>query len=58
MNLWERFRQFWRPTPEPDHPLSEREREDQPPETARDELADAASEYLGAGERDRDATDD
>jgi hypothetical protein len=56
MNIWERIRRFWARSPGPDHPLSEREREDQPPASAYDEVAHEAGEFLG-GDPDADGAD-
>jgi hypothetical protein len=58
MSVWERIRRFRGPSPEPDHPLSEREREARPPASAYEELAEAASGYLGAREPDFDQSTD
>jgi hypothetical protein len=46
VGLLERIRRFWRPGRDPDHPLSEQEREGVPP-TAFDEVASLAERYVG-----------
>jgi len=52
----ERIRGFFRwPARVPDHPLTEEERELQPPETAADELAQAEGRFLGGGDPDEPA---
>lgn len=48
MSLLERIRRFWRPSPEPDHPLTEEEREQLAPQTSADEAARGVEEFLGA----------
>jgi len=48
MNVVERFLSFWRPRPADDHPLTEEERvEDSRPARTYDELARAATEFVG-----------
>ena len=47
MNLLERIRSFWKPTPAVDHPLTEQERDEQRPPTAYDERARAEEEFIG-----------
>jgi hypothetical protein len=47
VNVLDRFRRFWRPGPDPDHPLSEEERESVPPQTAFDELASTLGGFVG-----------
>lgn len=46
MSLLDRIRQLWK-TPEPDHPLSEQERHEHPPETAFDVRASFEQDYVG-----------
>jgi hypothetical protein len=48
MNLLERFRNFWRSAPAPDHPLTAEERREDQPASAYDELARAAEGFVGA----------
>jgi hypothetical protein len=52
VNLWERIKRLWA-TPAPaDHPLSEEEREQMPPDHVKDEFADAAADFLSHGDPD------
>ena len=46
MTLLDRIRRFWKP-PEPDHPLSEEERQDHPPESGFDERASLEQDFVG-----------
>jgi hypothetical protein len=46
MNLLDRIRRLWK-TSEPDHPLTEEEREDRPPETAFDVRASFEQDLVG-----------
>ena len=52
MNVSERIKRLWAKPSPPDHPLTEEERQQTPPEDAHDELADAAAMYLGHGDPD------
>lgn len=52
MNIWERIKRLWATPDPPDHPLTEQEREQIPPDNAYDELADVAANLLGHGDRD------
>jgi hypothetical protein len=52
MNVWERIKRFWAPSAPPDHPLSEEERRQAPPDNVYDELAGAASTFLSHGDPD------
>ncbi|HVP75790.1 MAG TPA: hypothetical protein VMS63_07195 [Gaiellaceae bacterium] len=56
MNLLERMRRFWRPDGTPDHPLSEREREQKPP-AATDEESGYIVEGVFGETLGQDATD-
>jgi hypothetical protein len=47
VNLLERIRSFWRPRPTDDHPLTERERDEERPPSADDERAHIAEELVG-----------
>jgi len=47
VSLFERIRQFWRPGPGDDHPLTERERDEDRTATAYDERARTAEEFVG-----------
>jgi hypothetical protein len=47
MKLLERIRRFWASQPEPDHPLTEQERDDKPPGTAFDQRAELEDEFAG-----------
>jgi hypothetical protein len=47
VNLLERIRGFWKPRPAGDHPLTERERDEDRPRTAYDERARTAEEFIG-----------
>ena len=47
MSLWERISSFWRREPEPDHPLTEAEREAQHPASAYDGLAAEIDDVVG-----------
>jgi hypothetical protein len=48
MTLLERFRNFWRSAPAPDHPLTAEERREDQPTSAYDEQARVAEEFVGA----------
>ena len=53
MNIGERIRRFFKwPARVPDHPLTEEEREAEPPATAAEELAQAEGRYLDGGDPD------
>jgi hypothetical protein len=47
LTLLERIRRFWKPAPEIDHPLDERERVEDRPASAYDELAQSADDFVG-----------
>jgi hypothetical protein len=47
MSLSERIRGWFRPRPEPDHPLTEEERDEGRPETVADESANLIDEFTG-----------
>jgi hypothetical protein len=47
MNLLERLRRFWGPTPDPDHPLTAEERRDDQSTTVYEEGARIADEFVG-----------
>src|SRR5262249_43708705 len=47
MNAWERIRTFWRRAPEPDHPLTEAERDAEHPDSAYDGLAREVDAFVG-----------
>jgi hypothetical protein len=49
MKIIERFRRFWGTAPSPDHPLSERERDEDHVETAYDERAETIERYVEEG---------
>ena len=53
MSLLDRIRHFWSATPAPDHPLSEREREEEQWSSADDERA-RTLEGLAGGDFDPD----
>ena len=54
MSWQESVRRFFKwPARVPDHPLTEEERNAEPPSTAADELAQAEGRYLGGDESDR-----
>jgi len=48
MNMLERFLGFWKPRPADDHPLTEEERIEDRPARTYDELARAATEFVGS----------
>ncbi len=54
VNLLERIRRFWKPGPGYDHPLTERERDEDRPATTYDELSRTAEELV---QRDFDPDD-
>ena len=54
MNLLERIRRFWKPGSGSDHPLTERERDEDHPATAYDEVSRTAEEFV---QRDFDPDD-
>jgi hypothetical protein len=47
VNLVERIRRFWSPAPDPDHPLSAHERDEDRPARAYDEVSRLAEEFAG-----------
>ncbi len=47
MKLLQRFREFWRGAPAPDHPLTAKERDEDQPASAYDERARTAEEFAG-----------
>ena len=47
LTLLERIRRFWKPAPEIDHPLNARERVEDRPASAYDELAQSAEDFVG-----------
>jgi hypothetical protein len=49
MNILERIRRFWGAAPSPDHPLSERERDEDHVETAYDERAETIERFVDEG---------
>jgi hypothetical protein len=49
MNILDRFRRFWGPAQSPDHPLSERERDEDHVETAYDERAETIERFVEEG---------
>jgi hypothetical protein len=55
VSFLERIRRFWSSAPAPDHPLSEREREEDREMSADDEKSRALEDFVGA---DFDPDDD
>jgi hypothetical protein len=47
VSLLERIRRFWATQPEPDHPLTEEERDEKAPATGHDEWAHLEQEFVG-----------
>lgn len=47
LTILERIRRFWKRAPEIDHPLNERERVEDRPSSAYDELARGAEHFVG-----------
>jgi hypothetical protein len=47
VSLLERIRRLWASQPDPDHPLTEEEREEKPPATGYDERAHLDQELVG-----------
>jgi hypothetical protein len=52
MNLWARIKRLWTPQATPDHPLTERERRQRPPDTVYGELANTATGFVSHGDLD------
>ncbi len=52
MNIWERIKRLWGTSSPPDHPLSEEERKQRPPDNVRDEIARSEADFASHGDPD------